>query len=335
MTLTGQVRLWNLSDPHHPAISTSLGTADFPTLAGFYVGPGVTSDAAGDLVAVVGSGALHLWRITDAIDAVAAGSLPVPAAANNFAGVLGNHTAMVATTAGFDWWDVSNPDHPVRAGSSSVAAASTDTKAKQDGVVMNSATTGGAVLAADTTNQVSCQCRWLLFRFGANAGPTARVTLPGAVGSVLSPSNDNRLLASDSSNANVVTLWDISDPQHPQPRSSILALEGIRGITFDPADRVMAVWNNDTVQLWDIHNRTSPNLEASYKPADGSIATAAFSLTQPTLLLATNGTVSMLDMDPAKLADHLCQYTGGAPLTASQWQRYAPGIAPQDPCLRH
>ncbi|MFE7352396.1 trypsin-like peptidase domain-containing protein [Streptomyces sp. NPDC057543] len=121
----GDVELWDLSDAHQPVRVASLGIADFPTdstgLGDMILTFGVTAADTGRLIAVIGKGALHLWRVSDALDATEVGSIPLPATKINDAGVLDHgSTAYVATDTGFDWWDISNPARPRHASFSTV-----------------------------------------------------------------------------------------------------------------------------------------------------------------------------------------------------------------------
>jgi hypothetical protein len=60
---------------------------------------------------------------------------------------------------------------------------------------------------------------------------------------------------------------------------------------------------------------------------------AAFASAGEAFAIATDKSVMMYDTDPGKLAGTLCSYVGG-PITEAQWQQYAPGIPPQNPCPR-
>ncbi|MER7581833.1 trypsin-like peptidase domain-containing protein [Kitasatospora sp. NPDC097691] len=347
----GDIRLWNVNDPHNPVGAASLGTAAFPAVS-TAVGDviltfGVTSADNGHLVAVVGGGKLHLWRVGDGLDAVEVGSIPAPDAGGHDAGVLGHgRTAYLATGTGFDWWDISNPAKPRRAGSSDVRApegsadsgsgsTSDSDRAPNMGSAVSGPTPTGSVLAVTSTPDTMCKCAALeLFGFTTGGEPTSKVEVPGAFGSALGLSGDGRLLAAGGNSGNTVSLWDVGDPQHPRPRTTIQTVQDVKGIEFAQNGTLMAAWSSSALELWDVRNPDSPVLVAPIaNPSSTSIRAVAFASTGPTLLVASSRTVALLDADPANLATRLCSYSTGA-ISPSQWQKYAPGVAYRDPCPR-
>lgn len=337
----GEVQLWNVSDPNHPVKAASLGTADFPAtpsgLGDWIISFGVTSADDGRLMAVIRGGALHLWRVTDTLDATEVGSIPAPDAGGHDAGVL-NHgrTAYLASKAGFDWWDVSDPAKPRRTGSSAIKppdGVTDPSDALNMGSALSRGTPAGAVLAVTSSPDSTCKCAALeLFHFTGGGEPTSRVTVPGLFNDALGLSSDNRLLAAGGNSGNTVSLWDIADPQHPRPQTTIPTVQDVKGIEFAQSGTLMTIWNSTTLELWDVHNPTAPARVASVaNPSGNTIRAVALVATGPTLLVASSHTVSLVDADPARLADRLCSYSTGA-VSPSQWQRYAPAIAYRDPC---
>ncbi|MFH9355134.1 trypsin-like peptidase domain-containing protein [Kitasatospora sp. NPDC017646] len=337
----GDVQLWNVSDPHHPVKAASLGTAAFPAvptaLGDEILSFGVTSTDTGHLIAVISGGALHLWRVSDALDAVEVGSIPAPDANSHDAGVLGHgRTAYLATETGFDWWDISDPAKPRHAGSSTVRSpegATESGNAPNKGSALSGPTPTGSVVAVTSTPDTTCKCSALeLFNFTSGGEPTSKAEVPGAFGSALGMSSDSRLLAAGGNSGNTVSLWDISDPQHPRPRTTIQTVQDVKGIEFARTGTLMAIWNSTTLELWDVHNPDGPVLVAPIaNPSSTSVRAVAFVSTGPTLLVASSRTVALLDTDQARLAARLCSYSMGS-LTPSQWQRYAPEVTYQDPC---
>ncbi len=337
----GEVQLWNVSDPHQPVKAAGLGTADFPAtptgVGDVIITFGVTWDDDGHLMAVIRGGALHLWRVTDTLDAREVGSIPAPDADGHDAGVL-NHgrTAYLATRSGFDWWDVSDPAKPRRAGSSEIKPPDGST-GSGDKLNMGSAISRGtptdAVLAVTSTPDVTCKCAALeLFHFSGGGEPTSRVTVPGSFGDALGLSSDTRLLAAGGNSGNTVALWDIGDPQHPRPRSTIQTVQDVQGIEFAEDGTRMTVWNKSTLELWDLRDPTTPTRVAAVaNPNTNPIRAVALVATGPMLLVASSQTVSLLDADPGNLATRLCSYSAGA-VSPAQWQRYAPDIPYREPC---
>ncbi|MGV9271214.1 nSTAND1 domain-containing NTPase [Kitasatospora sp. NPDC003701] len=337
----GEVQLWNVSDPNHPAKAASLGTADFPAtpsgVGDVIITLGVTWDDGGRLMAVIRGGALHLWRVTDTLDAAEAGSIPAPDSGGHDAGVL-NHgrTAYLASRTGFEWWDVTDPAKPRRTGSSAIKPPDGVTDpgdALNLGSALSRGTPAGTVLAVTSSPDTTCKCAALeLFHFTGGGEPTSRVTVPGAFNDALGLSSDNRLLAAGGNSGNTVSLWDIADPQHPRPRTTIQTVQDVKGIEFAQSGTLMTIWNSNTLELWDVRTPTAPVRVASVaNPSGNTIRAVALVATGPTLLVASSQTVSLLDADPANLATRLCSYSTGA-ISPAQWQRYAPAIAYRDPC---
>ncbi|MFF2902674.1 trypsin-like peptidase domain-containing protein [Streptomyces sp. NPDC057966] len=345
----GDIQLWNLSNAHRPVKAASLGTADFPTvstgLGDMILTLGVTEADTGHLIAVIGKGALHLWRVSDALDAAEVGSIPVPASKINDASVLDNgRTAVLSTDTGFDWWDISSPSTPRHAGSSTVSApegAIDSDSGTNRGTVLSGATSKGSVVAAMSTPDITCKCSSMeLFNFTTGGEPTSKAEVPGSFGHGLEMSSDGRLLAAGGNSGNTVSLWDISDPQHPRPRSTIPTVQNVRGIRIAQNGTHMAIWSNNALELWDIRNPESPVLVAPIGPSaprdpivdlSTEIDAVAFVQTGPTLLVASQGTITLFDADPAHLAARLCSYSAGS-LTPSQWENYAPDVTYRKPC---
>lgn len=314
----GSVQLWNLSEVRHPDKAASLGKVAFAGSSTVITSTGVSADAAGNLIGVQGHGRLNLWRVTDSLTARPAGSLPIR---HGFADVLDDHTALDITRTGITWWDITNPSTPRRG-----------TVSKLPGADMGTLI-GSADIAAATTSITETGSNLTVFAVDhghvRNSAP-----LPGAAGSNLGLSDDNRLVAVGGPGANTVRLWNISNPAQPVDKAVIGTLQNTSGITFGPADRLMADWSDNQVQLWDLRDPSNPvQIDSIAPPAqDGFVESAAFTPTGGTLAIADEDSVILYDTDPAHLASELCTYTGG--ITTAQWTQYAPGIPYQNPCRR-
>ncbi|MEU2133962.1 WD40 repeat domain-containing protein [Streptomyces sp. NPDC018352] len=221
----GDIQLWNLSDAHHPVKAGSLGTADFPSvstgLGDMILTFGVTAADTGHLIAVISKGALHLWRVSDALDAAEVGSIPVPASNVYDAGVLDHgRTAFLATDTGFDWWDISNPAMPRHAGSSTGSApegALDSDRGTNRGTVLAGATSKGSVVAVISTPDIKCKCSSMeLFNFTTGGEPTSKAEVPGAFGHALEMSSDGRLLAAGGNSGNTVSPPSIDYPDRSE-----------------------------------------------------------------------------------------------------------------------
>ncbi|MFF7240152.1 hypothetical protein [Streptomyces collinus] len=325
----GKVQLWDLRDRHHPAESASLGSVDFPTessgLGELVVSPGVTTDPGGGLVAVQGHGRLVLWRVTGTLHAARAGSIPLPDPASDIAGLVDSHTACVLTGSGISWWNINDPNHPVHSATSVLRQANRGS--------LISVTNG---LAAATSGVRNTGASLSLFAL-ADGRPRSTVMVPGVVSSHLGLSDDGRLLVAAGAGDDTSTVWDIHDVARPHALGTISTLPGTNGFAFAPGGRLLAVGSNlrAQMQLWSIQPSSSPALLAVLEPpvhASMDQLTAQFSPSGRTVAVASSDSVMLYDTDPAKVADTLCSFTSTTPITTSQWQKYAPGMAFQDPC---
>ena len=315
----GTVQLWNLSDVHHPDKAASLGKVAFAGSSDVITSTGVSADVGGDLIGVQGDGRLNLWRVSGSLTARRTGSLPIRGP--GFADVLDDHTALVITRTGVTWWNITNPSSPRQGTVSNLPGADM-------GTLIGSA---GIAAATTATNETGAS----LTVFANDDGLVrSSVPLPGAAGGNLGLSDDTRLLAVGGPGDNTVRLWDISNPARPADKAVVDTLQKTNGITFGPADRLMADWNNDQVQLWDLRDPPNPVQVGSIAPPSqaGFIESAVFTPAGGTLAIADEDSVILYDTDPAHLASELCTYTGG--ITTAEWTRYAPGIPYQNPCRR-
>jgi hypothetical protein len=218
--------------------AASLGTAGTES-AGT-----IGAESANRLAGIQGpDGQLHLWRITSATDAVQVGSIPgapVPAGIDP-----DSQTAFQVTGNKIQWWDISNPAHPVRQGTSVLPGSGSLVNAITAGNLLVATTTidSGSSLALNTSNLV-------LFDV-AQGRVRSTATLSTTAGAELEVSPDHHLLAVASGGGGAVTLWDISDPRHPRSLSTVPAQLDVQGIEFSPDSKVLAVSSQGTVQLWD------------------------------------------------------------------------------------
>ncbi len=101
------------------------------------------------MTAVLGAdGLLRLWRVRKGLRVSLAGSIPVPDPRTDLAGVLpdGQH-AVIITNQGLQWWDIADPAHPARIGSSPMATAN-----------KGSGTGGGSLFAETAQLDNLCDC---------------------------------------------------------------------------------------------------------------------------------------------------------------------------------
>lgn len=328
----GAVQLWNLRDPHRPAQATSLGTAEFipgPRVfdADSIADTGVRWTASGTLVSLQGADRnMHMWHITDSGRATETGSIPLPDPRTGFGVVLeGGDTAMVVTAAGIDWWNISDPAHPVRGETTRLPGANHGDLAWARHVVTVAATaqdhsTGGRTLRL----------------LDVTAGKVrSSATVQGSYGGHLNMSLDGRRLVTSGTGNNTVVLWDISDPAHPGTPATVRTLEDTNGIAISPDNKHMAVWDLGSsehhVQLWDISDAAAPALTATVTPLNRTFIDAVEFPRDRTLVVSNGTSVFSFDTSPSKVADLICSYTGNS-LTAEQWKKYAPGTSHRNPC---
>jgi WD40 repeat protein len=325
------VTLWNVTNPRHPVRAAALGSMVLSDVSRGSPGGVVTSDMAGTLTAVLGTdGMLRLWHIGKGLRVTLAGSIPVPDPRMDLAGVLpdGQH-AVILTDQGPQWWDIAEPAHPVRIGSSPLVTAN-----------KGSGTGGGSLFASTTQLDDLCDCSKLDIFSLTGRHVTSSATLSGEAGGQLQVSSDGRLLASAGAGGNGLTLWDLRDPSQPRELAVLQTVPTIEGITFSDNDALLADWNQNTLQLWNLRDPASPTLVASIafqaQQSDNVntyevLGGAEFTSSGRTLAVSANYSVVFLNTDPAAVASRLCSVTGAA-ITRAQWQLYAPGIPYQDPC---
>jgi len=322
-TDTGAVQLWDLTDPRHPVQSAALGTATLPASASKWpLAAAVGGDRAGRLVTVLDqTGLLHLWHVTGA-HAVETGSVQSSAAVTGPAGVLPDgRTAWLLTSAGVDWWDVSVPAHPTHRGTSSFTGAGVVATAPGRMAVGTLPTANGAKATLDLLDDQSHD----------------PITVSTSITGPVSMSDDGQVLAATAVGDKSVLLWDIRDMRQPRQLATMATQSGVREIGFDRAGSRLVDWNDSAVEMWDIHDPAAPTRVAAMSRREEGINTpdmvfaAGFTAPGgPLAVVGING-ITLYDVDPAKLADRLCSYTGAA-ITPAQWQKYAPGIPYQKPC---
>jgi WD40 repeat protein len=327
----GRTVLWDLRDPRHPAPAASLGTAGI--INGVSPAGGTIFAESANHIAGLESpdGRLHLWRITSATDAVQVGSIP---------GTLGEtgiledgQTAFRVTGNKIQWWDISDPAHPVRQGTSVLPGSGS----------LFSASTAGAFLAATTTPDLNnSQTSDLVLYHVARGRVRSAATLSTTASTELEVSPQSHLLAVVNGGDDAVTLWDLRDPEHPQRLSIIPAQLDVLGMEFSPDGKVLTAFTNTAVQLWDIHNPQEPDLLGSItRPMEGDAANnvttdepvlgVTFTGQGDTLAISGLMTTSLVDSDPARLAARLCAYAA-VPISPAQWQQDAPGVPYRRPC---
>ena len=326
----GTVVLWNLDNPRNPVQVASLGTTNFLTSGGSLIeGTEVTADNAGTLVAVSGGdNRLHLWRISSTLHATEVGSIAVQDTTSDFAGILNDgRTVFVTTPTGIQWWNTTDPAHPALTAESKLKGANKGSFISIYNVF--AATTDESGLSSVTAS---------VDLFGVSQGKVTSRTVPtDTVGQTLNVSDDGHLLAATGAANDTINLWDITDPAHPREISAVATGQtDIVDISISPNDRQMIDWSSakSTLQVWNISNPDAPVLAYTIADPSGSntyVGNAGFVGSGSLLAVGFNASTYYYDTDPDTLAGQLCGYVS-ASMTPTQWQRYAPQIAYQNPC---
>jgi len=329
------VQLWNIADPYHPRRTASLGTAS-STIVGIH---NITFNPARNIVGVLGDGGvLNLWHVTSTGTATLIGSLTDPAAVGNIGGVLSEgNTAFMPTPTGIDWWNISNPAHPVEAGSSPLP------KSKGFHQSIGESQGSATTLFAAATPPDPAGGGATLNLYNLDDGHVrSMTTVSRHIGWVLGLSTDGHRLAATDSFGNELTIWDTTDARTPKRATSVLTAYNINGVAFSDDNDMMADWNLQTVQLWDVHDPHAPVLVGSFNPTNsffGSNVNETISAANFTpdgqLLITVEGAgpslAYLFNTNVQHAVDQLCSITT-TPITTAQWEQYAPGIPYQNPC---
>ena len=335
-TQDGSIQIWNISDPRHPRQTASLGNVgpDVDSIDGMGPPNGIGSNE--NVLAVQGDGGvMHLWHISSTGTATQRGTFTDPASRNAPASALGGgNTAFMTTKTGIDWWNISDPAHPTKTSSSPLAGADQG----------EGAASSTGVFAAATGPDMGGGGSTLTLYNLANGHVLSTATVSRHSGLVLALSDDGHLLAASGLAGNGLNLWNTTDAQAPTPSSSLITAFDLIGVTFSGNGKMMADWNEQTVQLWDLQDLGAPVLVGSFSPVtstvgipNGEQVTAAGFTKNGKLVISTESDgpslVYVLDTDPQQATNQLCSFAAN-PITPEQWAQAAPGVPYQDPCSR-
>ncbi|MET8539994.1 hypothetical protein ABZW03_04960 [Kitasatospora sp. NPDC004799] len=323
------VRLWDVTDPDHPAPTGTLDElTDFVPHTGD-ASPGADLAADDGLLALNGrDGLIHLWDVTDphAPKPLSTVASPEPTGRLHLTGR--KLVSVDRRGTRMHVWDLTDPRHPR-------ATATTDLGEKPIGSseLVGEATDLLALTFGDSrTNPKTVQ----LWDLSDPAHPDRGELPPGPVSS-LTLSQDRRTLAVTTDRT--LDLWDITDLHHPVLAKSL------------PAERQTdAVFGQDDRQLVTLSLTTidQPGHLHLWNVADPRKATEIAMLTVPSqtwahglspdgtsLLISEGGTydhrVHLVDVDPDRLTARLCAEVGST-ITREQWDQYFPDTPYRKPC---
>lgn len=129
-----------------------------------------------------------------------------------------------------------------------------------------------------------------------------------------------------------VTLWDVTDPGKPVEKRVFGDPHGaVYGITFSPDDSTLAAVGGDTlVWVWHVDGPAS-----AFLSLDGSLGNSNdVRFLNGGQRLAAGGDAGILRLwtaDPGAAEAQLCANRGDV-LTTDEWDRFLPGVTPEDPC---
>ena len=324
-----EVRLWNVSDPHHPeAAATLTGTANATLQAAAFSPDNRT------LATINTDRSIRLWDITDPGNptelATLAGSTQVLSSvvfspdghtlADNTGNALrlqdvSNYTFPARTDSlvggvtirsdgrvlavghdgTVDLWDIVDPYRRRLLSSFTVA----DTPAY---VLSVQFSRDGHVLAVESATVVTF---WDVTDPRSPREMTAPASSPVMANSMdLSP--DGHTLATENvatayGTSGKVQLWDIANPRQPRGLASF-TLPGVsaEAMVFAPDARTLAVAADDgAIQLWDVTDPHHPHALGSPIKSTSAVDSAAYSPDGRVIAVGTNGTVALWDVsDP-------------------------------------
>ncbi|MEC3913185.1 nSTAND1 domain-containing NTPase [Nocardia sp. CDC160] len=276
-----QLRLWNVTDPYHPAqLGAPIEDAEFVALS-----PNGLMATAKE-----GSG-FQLWDIGNPADPHRLAVLPAPPRDRGFPQdflalvFADNGRALVtATTASVTVWDLTNPAAPVAGPPYELYSTLPEglpvphIRISPDGHVL--ALTRRSDEDSTPSADVSMTESVTLLRVGDGTSPTI-LSGPLDTGRIsvadMAFSPDGTLLAvsvsHEQSNAatggkSAVQLWSIADPRSPRQIGTILADSSGRGgdtigpLAFSPDSHVLALSTTGGVSLWNVTEPVTPGLIA-------------------------------------------------------------------------
>ena len=352
------VRLWDVTDPFHPAEATvlprpwvraaflpngrtlisqsrdraSLALWDaedphHPTLAATFAGQGgVRSTSDAHLLALEerSNQRVAVWDISDSHHPTMAATIPARAEAEVSevrTAFLGNTTLLVYDDDGVRLWDLTDVRHPMQVATLPIDRALGGVLYNSHTHLLNLWVHSGSVTMWDLSDVRNP-------RQFEKGGIVANVKGIDFI--------DDRTMAVVTANDGKVGLWDVADPNTPRLVASVPADSAVDHLIIDQKSRTLAQYTGQsaTVHLWDVGDPRDPvdlgtvpgpgdNLE--FSPDGQTIATQG---TGPVL----GAEVPLMNYRPDAVYKHLCSVTPQK-ITPEQWDRNVGNLhSYQNPC---
>jgi WD40 repeat protein len=277
--------------------------------------------AVATLTAVLGTGELKRWDITDPAHprlTAVTGVRPLYALAFSPDGRT--------LAAGYDdgptqLWDVSDPNR----------FADPVTFQRESGTVWGLRyTPDGRTLI---TARGSATAAVTLWDVADPRAPRLTATLREGTGTYgpISLTRDGRYLAAGSTDGKVY-LWDLTDRAHPALMSVPAGhADRVSSVAFSPTgDRLVTGSVDHTALLWDTSDLHHPVVTTEFTGMPAAVDLVAFSPDGHTVATSST-TIRLWETDTDRVARKICALATPR-ITPAQWDRYFPGLPYQPPC---
>ncbi|PPK68394.1 hypothetical protein V5P93_004499 [Actinokineospora auranticolor] len=129
--------------------------------------------------------------------------------------------------------------------------------------------------------------------------------------------------------ASNITLWDTSDPARPRPAAH---LPGGRPTAFSPDGRLLAVTDDERINLWDVADLANPHLFAVLRKRSDTWTGLSFNANGTGMASRlTPDQLRYWSLDVSAAVNQLCQRAHPR-ITEDQWARYIPELEYRLPC---
>ncbi|MBV9594079.1 MAG: helix-turn-helix domain-containing protein [Actinobacteria bacterium] len=321
---SGQVQLWNTSDPWRPYhfSSITMPAAFGPVAAVGALTPDGKLLTVGDAKADVQLYALDSAGHGHPVGPVLTGAHPSLEQLNFTPDA---HLMSVGDDAGMvHLYDVTDPANPR-------LLAVIDRNGASSNVYGVSYSPDGKLLA------IGCNDHHVWLWDISNPRHPRRLAVLGGFSSAVYAttfSPDGRTLIAGGSD-DTVRLWDIGTPAHPRPLGVPLSgpTDTVYQTVVSPDGHTLAgSTTGGEVWLWNIEDRNQPRLLATLHAASGLLYDLTFSPDDQTLVAGSSTqTMTFWHYHPEAIATRICD-VAGSPIDRTEWARYLPGIPYNPPC---